>query len=629
MKIILKVVCASVLLAMMSFTGTVSFKNITTNPKTIINAENDYDGEFVFEGRRYQYRNKGASEIGLVRVLDDAGEIIIPPMVNIDDVTYTVTTLEDWFGAGQSFTKVYVPNTVRTIADQVFYGAKIDDLQISNNVETIGGYFCSGAKVKSVSCDSKSIASIEGGGFYNAECPEIIIFGEWLVKLKAKSGSKTIDMTSSELLKVKKACICAIEIDESVTDLKLSSKIDNYNVYLNEHGFTRICNIYIKNVYVDGEKVTCKSADDTCPDTVKDNYSAFEGTPFSLDYSYDKAKYLLNSMGITYYGKECEKVKGTLSGGEEYNIAFELHNYIVNNYVYDIDEDSSFDSVFNCHRNSKCQFDAEMYAFLLECAGVEAETVASEELIPLSSSEKKKYVEENPDKPHPKANYKYGYRGDHAWNAVKIGGKWYYIDTTGDRKNDFFAMFMFSNETIEKGKLFWSRKYIDEDGNERRVNDYGHAYPHFISYEYYTCEDWVNEWFMAAHPFQNKKTMLNVPNCNEVNGDIDGDYYCYNRYNEEEVNKYKAFLLQDEYLKRRIVNSTDGYIYASKEEIKKLNGVGGGYYVFHLVEEEEGNNKVKLLINYKVLDINCDGEYRTNDLVALMQRSLGKPSEYK
>ena len=79
------------------------------------------------------------------------------------------------------------------------------------------------------------------------------------------------------------------------------------------------------------------------------------------------------------------------------------------------------------------------------------------------------------------------------------------------------------------------------------------------------------------------------------------------------------------------MNSKDGYITASEEEIAALNGVRDTRTGENtkLVEVEKGTNKVKLLINSKGLDINFDGEIRANDLVALIQRSCCKPSAYK
>lgn len=625
MKKKMKKVCAGILCAALALTVMVP----TTKVDDIVSvvAEEDHDGEFTYNGRRYQYKNKGNSEIGLVRVLDQCGELGIPSSVNINGSVYKVTTLEDYFGYGQKFSKVYVPNSVTTIGGLVFGLAEMDVLQISNNLEKLEGYFCYEAKVNSVSCNSKKITSIGSCCFYSDNCPEIIVFGEWLVKAGVKKGSDTLYLTKAKLANVKKVCGSAIIFDENVTDLMLSSNIQNYNIILQQSSFWNYCNRYIENVYIDGRKVKCKSADDTCPDIIKDNYTIFEGTPFGINYSYKKAEYLLNDLGIKYYGKNSEKVKGSLEASEEYDIALKLHDYIVNNYVYDKSVKTSFDSVFNCHTITKCQFDAEMYAFLLECAGVEAEVVASQEVEEISSSEKEKLVKENPGKSYPKGNYKYGYDGNHAWDAVKIGGKWYYIDTTTDRANNFYAFFLFSNESIEKGNLFFSLVIIeDEDGNTKAYNNRNHIFPHFESYELYGYEDWVNEWRMASHPFQNEKTMLQVPECKEVNGDINMDYYCYDKYdNDDEVNKYKAFILQDDYLKERIMNSTDGYISASKKEADALNGVGGGKPKYKLVEYDETANRAKLLIDSKGLDINFDGRISTVDLVALMQRSNGTP----
>lgn len=631
MKKKLKKVCAGILCATLALTVMVP----TTKVEDVVTvaAEENYDGEVTCNGRTYQYKIKSETEVGLVSVKEGGGELGIPSRIKIDRTYYTVTSLEDWFGAGQIFSKVYVPNTVKTLAKYIFYGAKIDVLQISNNLETVDDYLCGGdARVNSVSCNSKKIKSIGGYAFYSDNNPEIIVLGDWLVKATARKGSHVLDLTKSKLLNVSKVCKYAVGVNENITDLMLSSKID-YDVILNQDSFLNYSNRFIENVYIDGGIVSCNSANDTCPNIIKKHYSVFQRSAFSLNYSYQKAKHLLKKLGIKYYGKECEKVKGTLCAKEEYDIALKVHDYIVNNYVYDASVNTSFDSVFNCHTVSKCQYDAEMYAFLLECAGVEAEVVFSREAKKVSSSEKENYVKEHPDETHPKGNYIYGYDGNHAWDAIKIGGKWYYVDTTNDRKNDFYALFLFSNMTIEKGYLFLAfYEYTDLDGNNVVLTDLIHEYPHFETYEYYTSPDWVNEWILSTHPFQNKETMLEVPECNEVNGDIDMNYYCYDRYkNNKEIKLYRAFLLQSDEMQQRIMNSKDGYITASEEEIAALNGVRNvrtGEKT-KLVEVEKDTNKLKLLINSKGLDINFDGEIRANDLVALMQRSCCKPSDYK
>lgn len=642
MKKKLKKVCAGILCATLALTVMVP----TTKVEDVVTvaAEENYDGEVTCNGRTYQYKIKSETEVGLVSVKEGGGELGIPSRIKIDRTYYTVTSLEDWFGAGQIFSKVYVPNTVKTLGERVFQQSKIDVLQLSNNLEEVGYGVCICATVNHVSCNSKRIKSIAIGVFYKANCPEVIVFGDWLVKAKPRKGSHTLDLSKAALANVKNVCDYAIEAEENVniTDVMLSSKINTYDVIFKQIAFLNYCNRFIENVYIDGSIVSCNSAKDTCPKIIKDNYSVFESTPFSLNYSYDKAKYLLKKLGIKYYGKECEKVKGTLSAKDEYDIALTLHDYIVNNYIYDKTVNTTFDSVFNCHTITKCQFDAEMYAFLLECAGVEAEVVTSTEYKKISSSEKEKLLNDNPDTPFPKGNYKLGYDGNHAWDAVKIGGKWYYIDTTTDRKNDLYAFFLFSNETIEKGTLlkdpFKFRIVIDEEGkieSAPQYNDEIHVFPHFAFYDYdfgNKDHEWYNEWRMAAHPFQNKETYQLEPECNETNGDIDMDYYCYDRYkNNKEIKLYRAFLLQSDEMQQRIMNSKDGYITVSKEEIAALNGVRNVRTGENtkLVAVEEGSSKVKLLINSKGLDINLDGEIRANDLVALMQRLCCKPSDYK
>ena len=108
----------------------------------------------------------------------------------------------------------------------------------------------------------------------------------------------------------------------------------------------------------------------------------------------NKAKYVITSLGHKYYGLNNKK-KGTLPVEEEFDIALDLHDYIVENYEYDTKKTKGpYTRVFNCHEYSICAFDGQMYAYLLECAGVEAETVSSAELIPVTEAQKKQYAAE-------------------------------------------------------------------------------------------------------------------------------------------------------------------------------------------------------------------------------------------
>ena len=591
-----KVVCASVLCAVMAFTGTVPFKNITTKPKTTISADGEYDGEFTYQKRRYQYKNNGSSEITLVRILDPGGELSVPSSVTIDGKKKTVTKLDYPFCCWQKYSKIFVPSTVKTLGNYVFYNTTADKISLPSNIESIGDFFAARGIINDLTCSSKKIKSIGGYAFWETTGQNVVIVGNWLVKYKLEDSEKVCDVSTSKFSGITNIVDGAFDLGD---DKDITFKIaKNDKMFLNKY-FKNLCNKNIAEVYLNGKPVKCTSANDTVPDIMKKNYDFFDWSKFNITYSKDKAKYVLQSMGLTYYGPNNSK-KGKLSANDEYNICKKVHDYVVKNYTYDTSANGSFGKVFNCHTVSKCAFDARMFAFIAECAGVEVDTVDGQELIPITAKEKEQLLKTDPSIVCPVGNYKFGKWGNHCWNVATIGGNKYYVDTTNDRTNHMYCLFLFSDETTEKGTWLWGGGHIDPNP----------MYTHY-------AED---KWNLQTNLFQNRKLSYTIPKCTVIHGDLNGDYYC----TETDREMLSAFLCVGNTIRDKCLKSTNGYVSLTDKEFETINDSVNSDGKKTTLAKKEANGKIKLLSNPKATDINFDGKVSIADVVVMNQR-LGDP----
>lgn len=589
---LLKKVCilglSATMLAGMVMPMSDSFRKDTV----ITQADTSYDGEFSYGGKTYKYKNDGTDKIMLMSVTA-GGELKIPSTVPIGGKNKTVVGIGKSFGAYQTFTKVVIPNTVKTIEGYVFDHATIDDLTISSNIETIDVCFCLGGKVKKVTCNSKKLTKIDGMAFYLAECQDIIVFGEWLVRYH--STGTVLDL-SGVCKNVTKNGFHAIDMDKIET-IKFGS--NNYlfdgNTLTNSKALDTL-----KTVYVNNAKVTCKKNDDVMPEVVKNNYSYVEKSDFAYNYSADKAKYVITGLGHKYYGLNNKK-KGTLPVEEEFDIALDLHDYIVENYEYDTKKTKGpYTRVFNCHEYSICAFDGQMYAYLLECAGVEAETVSSAELIPVTEAQKKQYAAEGKKYSYTlNGKYRIGKNGNHLWTLIKIGGKWTHVDATTDRQINGYGCSLVSN-------------MFDSEGI--------HCFPHFSEYA-------NDEYTKKFYAFQNYSTMLTTPKETQYKGDLDKSGKWYR--DTKDLQLLTSFIVQSDEDREMIRKAKNGALSITDKKAQSLNSgyTSGGVHIdVKLVEKRNG--KWYSLIDADAADINFDNKYDVRDIM-FMQRLFSKVDETK
>lgn len=589
---LLKKVCilglSATMLAGMVLPMSDSFRKDTV----ITQADTSYDGEFSYGGKTYKYKNDGTDKIMLMSVTA-GGELKIPSTVTIGGKKKTVSKLGEWFGAYQTFTKVVVPDTVTIIERRVFYAATMDSLKLSVNLESTGEWFASSSNVSSVECKSTKLNNLGDYCFYLNKGAEKIILGKYLVKLEANGN--VLDLSTSDLTNVKEI-YRGIRFDMTNVDTikfgKTTFEIPSAYYVLN--------NSKLKNVYVNGTKVVCKSAKDILPDIVRKYYLLIEKSDFEYNYSADKAKYVITGLGHKYYGLNNKK-KGTLPVEEEFDIALDLHDYIVENYEYDTKKTKGpYTRVFNCHEYSKCAYDGQMYAFLLECAGVEAETISSAELIPVTEAQKKQYEAEGKKYSYTlNGKYRIGKYGNHMWTLIKIGGQWTHVDATTDRQINGYGCSLVSN-------------MFDSEGI--------HCFPHFSEYA-------NDEYTKKFYAFQNYSTMLTTPKETQYKGDLDKSGKWYR--DTKDLQLLTSFIVQSDEDREMIRKAKGGALSITDKKAQSLNSgyTSGGVHIdVKLVEKRNG--KWYSLIDADAADINFDNKYDVRDIM-FMQRLFSKVDKNK
>ncbi|MCR5629739.1 transglutaminase domain-containing protein [Eubacterium sp.] len=550
----------------------------------ITQADTSYDGEFKDGGRTYKYKNDG-NNISLISVTE-GGDLSIPSTVNINGKVRKVIGLEDFFGSNQTFANVYVPDSVVKIGNNVFLKSTMSKLRLSSYVETIGTWFGAHSKITSVDCKSKKLSKVGDYVFFESQGAERIILGEWLVKYM--TNGSVVDISSEECQNVKKIMPYCVKFSNVIKTIKFGNDSFLDKKFLDSSFYKKGIKT-IENVYIGGKKIECCGKNDVVPKFIKDNYNFFSFGKFDMKFAKDKAKYILNSLDIKYYGEDAKKIKGTLSPAEEYRIASKVSDYIIKNFIYDTEKTSGpYTKVLNTNGYTLCQYDAEMYAFLLENAGVEAEVVFSGKHTAISCDEWKKYTGRKCE--YEGKYYKVEYSGNHAWNVIKINGDWYHVDTT-------------TNRTVsDKSEFLVSTAYYDSRVplyKDLSINGYRgiHGYPNFSVY----AED-------DAHFFQTKAYALKNPDCKKTVGNVNGD--C--EINQRDIDMIQAYSLLGNNDKILLQKVYSGNYKATAVERNRINS---------LVNNTEFiDSNGKCIFDISVADANFDGSVDVGDVITMTVR---------
>ena len=571
MKKSMKKVCAGILCATMALALTTPVTKGLMKPETSVEAEVQYDGEVVYKNRTFRFVYYGTG-VRILSVDKAGGDLEIPSEITRNGITSKVISIGDSFGKGRTFNTVKIPNTVTRIEHDVFKWAIIESkIVLSDNLERIGRSFCDEAVVPKIECKSKKIREIGSMALGNAECPNPMTISNWLVKYEFPKNVDYIDLTSKEFDGVENAYFAAFDYYQNKKTIKLSSK------NANRIGFLKGLNLYeVENIEIDGEKVVPKDADDILPDSLCKNYKVISDTPFAISYFDKKARLVLNKLGLTYYGMNNNMV-GKLSANKEYEICLKIHDYLVKNYTYDINDCLwDFFGVFSTNGKTVCQMDAGMFASLAEAAGVDAEVCYN------------------------------GSNGIHGWNVVTVGGDKYFIDVTWDRCLNNYRWFLCSNNTMNS----------DESDCH-----------HNIKYTNYSLSTWQKKKDFFANRALGGKY---VDDCKITHGDLNMDYE--GGVFEDDLELLKAYLRLDDNTRNKCLEANNGIVSMSNSELAKLNSLTIDRNVnakngFPLTDDGKhirlgtsiGGGKVKLTFDPTVVDINFDGSVTTADMVALMK----------
>lgn len=278
----------------------------------------------------------------------------------------------------------------------VFNCDKISILKNSGSVEHVGTY------------------AFLGSLWYNLmKKSHITKLGSVLMHYETESD--VIDLTSGDLAGVKKikqdafhdcknaeTIICSSDTSFAQDSLYNFSEEDTvsddykYLLPLN-------CTNKVKSVILDGEELTYSRIieDPVKCEWVRKNFYAFKDSVFIDKLVTDKVKKLFKQMDIPYCGGGAARPEYTPT--EEFYIRLKIHNYVS---LYDYDHESKYNNwITGFLLNGKCYCGsyADLTLFLLECAGIDAQTLGG---------------------------------NSHDWNNTKIGGEWFESDDGWDAQNN-------------------------------------------------------------------------------------------------------------------------------------------------------------------------------------------------
>lgn len=165
------------------------------------------------------------------------------------------------------------------------------------------------------------------------------------------------------------------------------------------------------------------------------------GNSYELTYHF---KYLESAVETQWVNERIDEVLGKLKLGKksDYKKVKAIHDFIIENAQYDITAKNN--SAYGCliEHYSACQGYAVLTYKMMTEAGIECRVITGTS----------------------------GQTG-HAWNIVKVDGRWYYLDTTWDdpigngiSKSAHYAFFL-------KGSLHFEDHVQDEKFNEREFTE--------------------------------------------------------------------------------------------------------------------------------------------------------------
>ncbi len=287
-----------------------------------------------------------------------------------------------------------------------------------NGVKTIyAKAFANCTKLNSVT-NAYAVADVEydsfkGSKWFNAQktsSSQCILLGNTLLYY-GKISNGTVDLSSVNAKYIAKGALADVN---KMTTLKLPSSI----ISLSEaaFGYDTAATGSLTNVYLYNTKITYSNYNTTFHDFFMNNMKAFLDTQFIRNMCDTKAREIFKSLNIAYVG---QGKKVTYSVMQQYQIVEKLYNYVGSKYKYRYAVDGGSNDYLEemlMEKGMVCRDYADMYMYLLELAGINAERVNS---------------------------------NNHAFNLVQVGNDWYYVDTCWYSRKD---LYMVNRTVLEQEK---------------------------------------------------------------------------------------------------------------------------------------------------------------------------------
>ena len=325
------------------------------------------------------------------------------------------------------------------------YNNKLESVDLTG-VEVIEiGAFCSNPNLLNIT-GFTSVRSVADGAlnrtkWYNVRKDFISEVTLGKVLLYYHTDENTIDLTGDQFSYTEYVNSGAIYECKNATTLKINPSIKKFH----ENAFIGCDVNNIDTIYIENKKVVFDENDQFLPAVLADSLDTFFDSKFVKNYITAKTKGVLKCLGITYYGEKGKGGVRELSSNQQFQIAYKLHEYITTNYFYDFGSShGGLQPFLDGKSGIVCEQYSELYAYLLESAGVNAEIVCS---------------------------YDRGPGLNHAWNIVEIGGKWYHCDVCWDSVNynrgyqNTMTWFMVSDDRMKEETSCHGKWKLEPDYN--------------------------------------------------------------------------------------------------------------------------------------------------------------------
>ena len=352
-------------------------------------------GEYAFNGSKYltQSNNKGAVTLGdwLIKYTGTASSLrILDLSSNSPDITKIAY---DAFYNNSTLKSVNL-NGVQIINNDAFYNCK--------NLATV--------------TDGYSISFVGRNAFYNTawfnsekqKNNGTVMFSRVLLNYTKLSANNTIDLTGLNV-----ECIADNALS-TLTNAK-TIKLPNSIKMICSGVFGSSATTKIENIILYNTAITAANYKNNNYKTLMENsFEAFRKSEWTKSMALQRGKQILQSLGLEYVGVGKGK---NLSIEKQYEIVNKLYHYVGGTYKYKFDYDGGSKNYIEellYPKGFVCRDYTDMYTFLLELAGVNAEYMSTH---------------------------------GHAFNAVEIGVDWFFVDTCWYGIDN---LYMVNRETVEK-----------------------------------------------------------------------------------------------------------------------------------------------------------------------------------